>query len=168
MPTPTHAPIWRAVGPCPEAEASSFGVPRDCAGQNPATGREGPAVLTVLGRPEQVPVARAFASRLLGRQHACVETVVLLISELVTNSIRHSRSACPGGRITIAITHTRTAVVVEVTDEGSDTMPSLRPADGRGEHGYGLALVESLAVRWGCIRNGSVSTTCWFEASAAT
>jgi anti-sigma regulatory factor (Ser/Thr protein kinase) len=116
--------------------------------------------------PEQVAEARAFARRLLGGQHSCADTVVLLLSELVTNSVLHSHSARTGGQVTIAITHSRTAVLVEVTDEGSDTMPSLHSVNGSAEHGYGLALVEASAVRWGCSRSGSESTTCWFEVRA--
>jgi anti-sigma regulatory factor (Ser/Thr protein kinase) len=170
MPTPAHAPVCRAVDTCPEdvAFGRGIGVPRGNAARNPSGDQDKAAVLTMPGRPEQVPVARAFASQLLGHQHAHADTVVLLISELVTNSVRHSRSARAGGWVTIAVTCTQTAVLVEVTDEGSDTMPSIHPANGRDEHGYGLALVDALAVRWGCIRIGSASTTCWFEVGAAT
>jgi anti-sigma regulatory factor (Ser/Thr protein kinase) len=125
-------------------------------------------MVTLPGRPDQVPKARAFARRLLGQQHSCADTVVLLLSELMTNAVLHSRSARAGGRVTIAITHSRTAVLVEVTDDGSDTKPSLHPANGHGEHGYGLVLVEASATRWGCVRNGAESTTCWFEVRAVS
>jgi len=149
MPTPTHTPVLRAPGTwTPDAVS-------------------GPAVLTVPGRPEKVSEARAFARQLLGCRHACLDTVVLLLSELVTNSVRHSRSARAGGLITIAITHSETVVHVEVTDEGSDNAPSLFPADDRSEQGYGLALVEASAIRWGFSRSGAKSTTCWFEVRAA-
>lgn len=147
MPTPAHALMRHAPGPS-------------------AIGPEGRVVLTVPGLPEQVSEVRSFARRLLGYQHSCVAPVVLLLSELVTNSVLHSRSAQAGGRVTVAITHSRTTVLVEVTDDGSEMMPSLHPADGRGEHGYGLQLVEASAARWGCSRNGSESTTCWFEVHA--
>jgi anti-sigma regulatory factor (Ser/Thr protein kinase) len=190
MPTPTHAPVRRAPGTRAPDAVSGPGsdIPVGRATRNlaarvrtiagwlwgtntdrvaTAPGRERQAVLTVPGLPEQVSEARAFARRLLGYQHACVDTVVLLLSELVTNSVRHSRSARAGGRVTIMITHSRTVVLVEVTDEGSDKMPSLRPADDRSEHGYGLALVEASAARWGCSRSGPESTTCWFEVRAA-
>jgi hypothetical protein len=40
-------------------------------------------------------------------------------------------------------------VLVEVTDEGSNKVPSLCPADDRSEQGYGLALVDAAAARWG-------------------
>jgi anti-sigma regulatory factor (Ser/Thr protein kinase) len=193
MPSPARALTQGAPGPCPADAISDItvgvlaGRPSPAGTRNPvvrfkailarlwritanpavATGSLGRrAVLTVPGRREQVSEARAFARRLLGYQHSCVDTVVLLLSELVTNSVLHSRSAHTDGRVTIAITHSRTVVFVEVTDDGSEIMPSLRPADGRGEHGYGLQLVEASAARWGCSRNGTESTTCWFEVRA--
>jgi hypothetical protein len=43
--------------------------------------------VTIAGRPERVAVARAFAAAVLG-QHPAGETAVLLLSELVTNSVR--------------------------------------------------------------------------------
>jgi len=166
MPSPPRALIQRAPGPCPPDAVSDLavGVPGGRAVGTVDPGAR--AVLTVPGRPEQVSEARAFARRLLGSQHSCVDTVVLLLSELVTNSVLHSRSAHADGRVTIAIAHSPTAVFAEVTDDGSDIMPSLRPASGRGEHGYGLQLVEAYATRWGCSRNGAESTTCWFEVRA--
>jgi anti-sigma regulatory factor (Ser/Thr protein kinase) len=190
MPTPTHTPVRRAPGTWAPDAVSGLGsdVPLGRATRNLAVrvrnvagwlwgtnsdgvamapGQERQAMLTVPGLPEQVSEARTFARRLLGYQHACVDTVVLLLSELVTNSVRHSRSARAGGRITIAITHSRSVVLVEVTDDGSDKMPSLRSADDRSEQGYGLALVEASAARWGCSRSGAESTTCWFEVRAA-
>jgi anti-sigma regulatory factor (Ser/Thr protein kinase) len=165
MPSPTHGLIRHAPGTCPPDVASDLavGVPGGCTVGTVGLGTR--SVLTVPGRPDQVSAARAFARRLLGYQHSCVDTVVLLLSELVTNSVLHSRSAHADGHVTIAITHSRTVAFVEVTDDGSDIMPSLRPA-GRGEHGYGLQLVEAYAARWGCSRNGAESATCWFEVRA--
>jgi hypothetical protein len=51
--------------------------------------------VTIAGRPERVAVARAFAAAVLGRQHPSCETAVLLLSELVTNSVRRSASRHP-------------------------------------------------------------------------
>jgi anti-sigma regulatory factor (Ser/Thr protein kinase) len=149
MPTPTHTPVRQPPGTWAPDTVSS------------------PVVLTVPGLPQTVSEARAFARQLLGGQHAGLDMVVLLLSELVTNSVRHSRSGHSGGLITIAITDSGTIVHVEVTDEGSDHVPSLFPADDRSEQGYGLALVEALATRWGFSRSGAKSTTCWFEVRAA-
>jgi hypothetical protein len=52
--------------------------------------------VTIAGRPERVAVARPFAAAVLGRRHPHGETAVLLLSELVTNSVRHSGSGLPG------------------------------------------------------------------------
>jgi hypothetical protein len=57
--------------------------------------------VAVAGRPERVAVARAFAAAVLGRQHPAGDTAVLLVSELVTNSVRHSASARPGQTIMV-------------------------------------------------------------------
>jgi hypothetical protein len=55
--------------------------------------------VTIAGYPERVAVARAFAAAVLGRPHPAVETAVLLLSELVANSVRAQRfrAAGPGG-----------------------------------------------------------------------
>ena len=43
-------------------------------------------------------VARAFVGGVLGAGHPCVDVAVLLVSELVTNSVLHSGPAVAGGR----------------------------------------------------------------------
>lgn len=40
----------------------------------------------------------------LGESHPCNDLAVLLASELVTNSVRYSGSAVPGGLVTVAVT----------------------------------------------------------------
>jgi anti-sigma regulatory factor (Ser/Thr protein kinase) len=59
--------------------------------------------VTIARRPERVAVARAFAAAVLGRQHPAGETAALLVSELVTNSVRHSASGLPGQTVTVTI-----------------------------------------------------------------
>ena len=89
---------------------------------------------------------------------------VLLASELVTNSVRHSGSAVPGGRVTVTVTTRGHDVRVEVTDRGADGVPALLPAAGEAEGSRGLRLVEALATRWGYERGGGLAMT-WFELS---
>src|SRR5450755_3728001 len=48
--------------------------------------------LTVPGRPGQVHAARVFTGTTLGDDHPCAAVAVLLVSELVTNSVLHSDS----------------------------------------------------------------------------
>jgi serine/threonine-protein kinase RsbW len=77
---------------------------------------------------------------------------MLLVSELVTNSVRHSRSGEPGGQVTIALCSGPAGVLIQVCDGGGASEPRISDvcADG-AEHGYGLLLVDVLAERWGTI-----------------
>lgn len=119
--------------------------------------------LTVPGRPEQAAAARQFTARALGSGHPGAETAILLVSEMVTNSLRHSASAGEGGTITVTvITGPGGWVRAEVTDDGAATMPAVRPAGADDEEGRGLQLVSALASAWGCGRAGQRTTT-WFE-----
>jgi anti-sigma regulatory factor (Ser/Thr protein kinase) len=78
--------------------------------------------------PEQVRVARTFVAGVLGPSHGHADVAVLLASELVTNSVRHSGSAVPGGLITVTVTARGDDVRVEVTDCGAGGVPVLLPA----------------------------------------
>jgi anti-sigma regulatory factor (Ser/Thr protein kinase) len=118
--------------------------------------------VTVAGRPERVALARAFVSWLLGEGHPCGDVALLLASELVTNSVRHSGSAAPGEAVTVSVTAGGGTVLVEVTDRSGDGVPHLRQAGAGAGRGRGLQLVASLAARWGCRRDGGRTTT-WFE-----
>jgi anti-sigma regulatory factor (Ser/Thr protein kinase)/DNA-binding XRE family transcriptional regulator len=122
--------------------------------------------VTVPGQPEHVRAARSFAVLALGEDHADADTVVLLISEMVTNSIQHSGSHHHGGTITIALFAMPGGIRAEVTDEGGPTIPTLRS----GPHGSaemaeswrGLRLVDTLSTRWGHYRDEASAVT-WFE-----
>lgn len=83
----------------------------------------------------------------------------LVISEIVTNAIRHGR---PGGEILLAATPKDDYLCVQVTDDGSGFVP--RPgALGSEEHGgFGLFIVEQLTRRWGVTRENG-RTRVWFE-----
>ncbi len=90
-----------------------------------------------------------------------VFTAELLVSELVTNAVRHARGplrlrvelrmATPGG----------VALRVEMFD-GDRTLPAARPSEDDAESGRGLLLVDELAARWGRrrTRHGKLI---WFE-----
>jgi len=56
-----------------------------------------PRSVTIGAVPGQVRVARAFVAGVPGECHPDAEVAVLLASELVTKSVRHSGSAVPGG-----------------------------------------------------------------------
>src|SRR3954452_8602295 len=73
-------------------------------------------------------------------------TAVLLVSELVTNSVRHSKAA--NGVIEVLACITPELVRIEVSDdgEGFDLTPICHDD---AEAGRGLELVQELADRWG-------------------
>lgn len=112
-------------------------------------------------RTDQVPSARAFVGNVLGPWHPCAETAILLTSELVTNSVRHSGCRHLGQAITVAATVTGDEVRIEVTDWAGPTVPAVRANGGMTEGGRGLLLVEALAADWGYWRDGGRTTT-WF------
>jgi anti-sigma regulatory factor (Ser/Thr protein kinase) len=119
--------------------------------------------VTIAGRPGRVAAARAFAVAVLGPQHPAGETAVLLLSELVTNSIRHSASGLPGQTVTVTVLSRGQVTRVQVTDMGGTTVPALRPrVCGMASGGRGLHLVDALAARWGFEQDGGHATT-WFE-----
>jgi anti-sigma regulatory factor (Ser/Thr protein kinase) len=110
-------------------------------------------VLRVLpGTPQAVGAARQIARDLLGDEHPATQTAMLLLSELVTNSVLHSKSGEPGGSVTVALCSGPAGILIQVRDDGGPTEPRVGvvTADG-AEHGYGLLLVDAMAERWGTI-----------------
>jgi anti-sigma regulatory factor (Ser/Thr protein kinase) len=104
--------------------------------------------MVLSGRPEQVSLARAFVRQALGDHGPGTDVVVLLTSELVTNSVRHSNSRKPGGTIAVTIAVSGNRIQVEVEDDGGSTVPTLRPGDGLDENGRGLRLVDAYSLCW--------------------
>ena len=74
--------------------------------------------------------------------------LLLLVSELVTNAVRHAR----GERFEVRLAVRPELVRLEVEDEGPGFEPLIRPTeDGTG--GYGLYIVDRIADRWGVERD---------------
>ncbi|MGW0700123.1 sodium/proline symporter PutP [Streptomyces sp. NPDC002867] len=94
------------------------------------------------------PAAVAHARSVAGRQLSAwglddlTFTTELIVSELVTNAIRHAR-----GPIVLRLIRDR-ALICEVSD-ASSTSPRLRHARTTDEGGRGLLIVAQLARRWG-------------------
>ena len=134
--------------------------------------------LRVRAEPVSVSAARRFVTELLtGLGCSCNlrDDAELMLSELVTNAVRHQRN----GKIDITAVLRGFALRVSVTDDSSEVpvprsgnapsnagqvpsnagqVPSTESASGRG-----LMLIEQLATRWGWapLENGKVV---WFEA----
>jgi anti-sigma regulatory factor (Ser/Thr protein kinase) len=115
---------------------------------------------------DQAHAARVFTTGALTGEHPSAAVAVLLVSELVTNSMLHSDSRLPGGTITITVTGSPGGARVEVRDAGGVSVPVVTDADDAlAGHGRGLRLVRALAARWGYHRVPDGLLT-WFEVGA--
>jgi anti-sigma regulatory factor (Ser/Thr protein kinase) len=109
-------------------------------------------------------LARSAASSLRNRVPADrLDDILLLVSELITNSVRHAGLA-GGDLIELHVDVDTGTVRVEVIDPGPGFAAD--PADPNPDQGsgWGLHLVELLAQRWGVATRGARTVT-WFELS---
>jgi anti-sigma regulatory factor (Ser/Thr protein kinase) len=87
-----------------------------------------------------------------------METLRLLVTELVSNSVRHARAET----VVLKVVVGRAAVLTEVTDEGPGFDPAQTGPSGAKDSGWGLFLVERLSHRWGVAQEDD-ATRVWFE-----
>jgi len=111
--------------------------------------------------PGAVPDARraldALDEEVSGRT---LDDLRLLVSELVTNSVRHAGLA-EMQTIELKVKLLPDTVRVEVNDQGTGFEPSPRNDSSEDQSGWGLYLVSRLADRWGVSSDGV--TRVWFE-----
>jgi PAS domain S-box-containing protein len=108
-------------------------------------------------RPESASLARGFTATVLesgGWAHV-VDTATLLVSELVTNAVRHGHPPCA---LTVTIAHDHVELAVE---DGDPTPPVRREPDPTSEDGRGYVLVDALASSWG-VRRRARGKAAWF------
>ncbi len=86
------------------------------------------------------------------------ETAVLLVSELVTNAVRHARG---GNAITLELEGSQSRLRIEVTDT-DPRWPQPRTPAGFDESGFGFVLVDALAGKWG-VRETATGKAVWAE-----
>lgn len=89
-----------------------------------------------------------------------LEDLRLLVSELVTNSVRHA-GARPEAGVGLDVELSDARLRVEVSDAGTGFEPRARIAGQAQDSGWGLFLVDQIADRWGVARTNG--TTVWFE-----
>jgi anti-sigma regulatory factor (Ser/Thr protein kinase) len=89
------------------------------------------------------------------------EDVLLLVTELVTNAVRHAPVG-PDQSLRVAFQIRDLRVRVEVADPGTQYEPAPPSYHPDGSGGWGLVLVDRIADHWGVerIRGG---TSVWFE-----
>jgi anti-sigma regulatory factor (Ser/Thr protein kinase) len=114
--------------------------------------------LTLPAEPRSVAEARTRVCEAIAPEFARsdVDTLRLLVSEVVTNAVRHGGSTRP-----VELRATWNAEVrVEVSDQGEGFTPVPRQGALDEPGGFGLFLVGRLADRWGVETEGG--TTVWF------
>lgn len=111
--------------------------------------------------PEAAARARESIQELRGSLEPRVfEDLRLLVSELVTNSLRHA-GVSGYDEIRLRVELAEDAVRVEVWDRGPGFTPRQPVPTLYSEAGWGLFLVRQLASRWGI--RGADTTCVWFE-----
>ncbi|MFF2506343.1 ATP-binding protein [Streptomyces sp. NPDC058067] len=88
-----------------------------------------------------------------------VESVVLCVSELVTNGVTHG-----AGDVSLRIRYRDNEIRVEVID-GSSVPATMRSTSEDDTSGRGLALVDALSSKWGASEDGR-TTWCTFRIPA--
>jgi anti-sigma regulatory factor (Ser/Thr protein kinase) len=117
--------------------------------------------LTLPAEPTAAAVARRHV-RDLPLNAETLEVVSLLVTELITNAVRHGRVS-EGTNIVLHLGVVDDELVhVDVVNEGptfdpGEQTPSYEPAEG----GLGLQLVDRLAESWGVEGNGV--TRVWLQ-----
>ncbi len=118
-------------------------------------------------RPEAPMLARDSARNISKGvdDEQVTEAVVLVLSEIVTNSVRHTNGV-PSDTIEIRLVRAPEKIRGEVRDHGPGFEPKPRPLTKEQTSGWGLNIVQNLTERWGVERNGG--TCVWFEIRTQT
>jgi anti-sigma regulatory factor (Ser/Thr protein kinase) len=106
-------------------------------------------------------MARRFARAALSESNADVDTVLLLVSEVVTNAVLHARSD-----IRLVVEDRDVIVRVEVHD-GSPMPPRMHRFRLASATGRGLRLLDQLSRTWGVEAVSGAGKVVWFEVGLA-
>jgi anti-sigma regulatory factor (Ser/Thr protein kinase) len=85
------------------------------------------------------------------------DSVVLSMTELVTNSIKHG-----SGPVDVNLAAESETLVLIVSD-GSEDLPLRPTGSSNAETGRGIQILESLATRWGAHREPGGGKRVWCE-----
>lgn len=108
-----------------------------------------------------VRTARGFAAGCLSHVDPGVtEDAVLIVSELVTNCVRHASAD-----FTVVVETRGGRIRIEVTDSGGG-WPVVRHPDRNEPTGRGLQIVRALSEDWG-VDHRKGHTTVWFQMRTA-
>jgi anti-sigma regulatory factor (Ser/Thr protein kinase) len=125
-------------------------------------------VVTLSGGVEAGPAARAAVTgRTAGLPDTVQADILLLVTELVTNAVRHGGVGADASlRLECRTTGDRLRFLVtdpgrKLLENGGPPSRFSRRANG-GSSGWGLFFVEEIAERWGVLP-APLGTSVWFE-----
>jgi anti-sigma regulatory factor (Ser/Thr protein kinase) len=137
----------------------------DTFGDAPCPGNAGdwrrPRELTLPAAEQSAGVARHATSEVLTlwRLGHLADTALLLVSELVTNAVRHARNE--GSTLALRLEITGISLRIEVHDTDPRWPQPGTPA-GLDESGFGFVLVHALAPKWG-VSDTPAGKAVWVE-----
>lgn len=118
--------------------------------------------LRLPSHPRAAAVARASVRDLADTVPApLAENLGLVVSELVTNALRHAVAADPAPTLTVELGSDR--VRVAVTDRGADVGPIAQRREAGADGGFGVRLVDRMADRWSIKRDAGTRVVCEFR-----
>ena len=129
-------------------------------GHTPVTARGGYRAAEFPNSPSSVPAARHLVRDDLAAREMrqrVIDDSLLVVSELMTNAIRHARPLRANGRpdaIRLRWTADTERVWIDVTDGGGLDRPHVETPDLADVGGRGLSIVQALAIDWGVFRAG--------------
>jgi anti-sigma regulatory factor (Ser/Thr protein kinase) len=151
----------RCFNPIRLADSTSLVSVEDAAGYEELTERGVHTVSWDLDADTAgVATARRLTKEALSRWgcDGLIDDAQLVVTELVTNAILHSKSDC-----TVTIDLGAQKLRIAVTDNGNG-VPEPQPFDLTREGGRGLLIVATLADAWGVIpEDGAAGKTVWAE-----
>ena len=153
--------MHRHTGPGPHLQGEAVRDRVLLAPPRPGSGTKNRIEVEFEAGPTAAASARNALMALDGRvADDLLADVRLLVSELVTNSVRHS-GIRNHDRVHMQVQVTETTLRVEVADPGEGFAPQPRDMDRTRPGGWGLYLVDQLADRWGVARDHL--NRVWFE-----
>jgi anti-sigma regulatory factor (Ser/Thr protein kinase) len=120
-----------------------------------------PAEVDLPRGPEATRIARDLLARhysdALGAE--ALYNAQLVTTELVANALEHGR-----GRIRLKAALGDACLRVEVVDDGTGEAPAIREQTEESKGGWGLRIVEAVALRWGAFEG---TTHVWADVPRA-
>lgn len=158
----------------PAQASSSLDLPRRIHHTDPDT-----SGLVCGPDPHHVRAARRWAMQATRTTPGAAHPLLVSLAELHTNALKHTASGLSGGRVRIEIQRRPCLLLLRVTDDGPKpgAQATVPAAFGAGESefvlaegGYGLALVDALALYWDFSGNagGPLTVRAAFDRSGRT